>query len=343
MSDDSISAPADDGAPRFTNAVRRGTIGVVGSVAAAGQEVSVRIHDFGAGVSQLIGTGNGDTSEADRATRAIDGLRALEADGATDVIVLAIRPVESGVEQSLSDAVRDCTKPVVVCFVGGWRAPVVGAGASATRTTKEAALQAVLWSGVKEEEIDLHALNWPLITEVRQKLAPEQRYVRGLFCGSDLCAEAMFLAMEKYEDVHGNAHPVAEKRVGIDAPGVGHTFLDYATLDGRPDPIVDPAVRIDRLLREADDPEVGVIALDFILGRHAHQDPVGVMLPAIAEAKQRAAGRGRHLEILGYVLGTDLDTPSLTDQVAALEAAGVTIASSNANTGLLSREFVAKG
>lgn len=203
----------------------------------------------------------------------------------------------------------------------------------------------MLLTGVKEEEIDLHTLNWPLIAEVRQKLAPEQRYVRGLFCGSDLCAEVMFLAMEKYEHVYGNAHPGAAKRVGIGAPSVGHTFLDYgarATRDGRPDPIVDPSVRLGRLLQEADDPEVGVIALDFILGRHAHRDPVSVMLPAIAEAKGRTAERGRHLEILGYVLGTDLDTPPVTDQVGALEAAGVTIASSSTNTGLLSREFVAK-
>lgn len=128
MSADSVSATADDAAPRFLNAVRRGTIGVIGSAATAGQEVSVRIHDFGAGVSRVIGTGEVDASEEDRATRVLEGLRALDADVATDVIVLAIRPVEHGVEQSLSDAVRDCTKPVVVCFVGGWRAPVVAPG-----------------------------------------------------------------------------------------------------------------------------------------------------------------------------------------------------------------------
>ena len=37
---------------------------------------------------------------------------------------------------------------------------------------------------------------------------------------------------------------------------------------------------------------------------------------------------GRHLEILGYVLGTDGDTPSLAEQTARLAESGVTIASS---------------
>ena len=68
--------------------------------------------------------------------------------------------------------------------------------------TKPAALAAVLATGLREEDLDLHALNWPLIEEVRAKLAPEQRYIRGIFCGGTLCDEAMFLALEKYDDVY---------------------------------------------------------------------------------------------------------------------------------------------
>ena len=106
--------------------------------------------------------------------------------------------------------------------------------------------------------------------------------------------------------------------------------------------MIDPSLRIARIVQEAKDPEVAVIAMDFILGFGSHEDPVGVTLPAIREAKAIAEAEGRHLEILGYVLGTELDSPSIAQQVAALEKAGVTIASSSTNTGLLSREFVAK-
>ncbi len=41
----------------FGNSVRRGSIGIIGASGTGSQELSVRIHEFGAGVSQLIGTG----------------------------------------------------------------------------------------------------------------------------------------------------------------------------------------------------------------------------------------------------------------------------------------------
>ena len=44
-----------------------------------------------------------------------------------------------------------------------------------------------------------------------------------------------------------------------------------------------------------------------------------------------------------YVLGTDLDTPSLEQQSQMLLDAGVILASSSTNTGLLAREFICKG
>ncbi len=47
----------------FGNAVRRGNIGIVGASGTGSQELSVRIHEFGGGVSQLIGTGGRDLSE----------------------------------------------------------------------------------------------------------------------------------------------------------------------------------------------------------------------------------------------------------------------------------------
>ncbi|HHV8770911.1 TPA: hypothetical protein ACUQ71_002475, partial [Escherichia coli] len=52
---------------------------------------------------------------------------------------------------------------------------------------------------------------------------------------------------------------------------------------------------------------------------------------------------GRELIILAYVLGTDLDTPSLEQQSQMLLDAGVILASSSTNTGLLAREFICKG
>ncbi|MBO9521539.1 MAG: acyl-CoA synthetase FdrA [Nocardioidaceae bacterium] len=329
----------------FGNAVRRGAIGIVAASGTGAQEVSVRIHDFGGGVSQLIGTGGRDLSAEVGGVMMIDGLRALAADPATEVIVLVSKPPAPEVEEAVLAEVARAGKPVVVCFLGGSEAAVEKAGAVFASGTKPAALQAVLLAGADESALDLHALNWPLIEKVRGKLGDEQRYVRGLFCGGTLCDEAMYAALATYDDVWSNVGQDPRRRIGALEPSRGHTFLDFGDdelTDGRPHPMIDPTLRNARIVAEAADPEVGVIALDFILGYGAHPDPVGVTLPAITEAKRIAAEAGRHLEILGYVLGTDLDQPAYADQVRALEAAGVTIASSSTNTGLLAREFVAK-
>ncbi|MDR2998375.1 MAG: acyl-CoA synthetase FdrA, partial [Microbacterium sp.] len=76
----------------FANAVRRGSIGVVGASGTGSQEVSVRVHDFGGGISQLIGTGGRDLSTDIGGISMIDGINALDADPETKVIVLISKP-----------------------------------------------------------------------------------------------------------------------------------------------------------------------------------------------------------------------------------------------------------
>lgn len=330
----------------FSNAVRRGSIGIVGASGTGSQEISVRVHDFGGGVSQLIGTGGRDLSAEVGGLMMVDGIEALAADPETEVVVVVSKPPAEEVADKVLGVLGATGKPAVVCFLGSPRTESGYPNVQLVSGTKPAALAAVLATGVDESTLDLHALNIPLIEEVRAKLAPEQQYVRGLFCGGTLCDEAMFAALAKFDNVWSNIQKDKAYVLGATEASKEHTFLDMGDddfTDGRPHPMIDPSLRLQRLVQEADDPEVGVIAMDFILGFGAHEDPVGVTIPAIEEAKAKAAARGRHLEILGYVLGTDLDTPAIAGQVAQLEAAGVTIASSSTNLGLLAREFVAKG
>ncbi len=330
----------------FANAVRRGSIGIVGASGTGSQEISVRVHEFGGGISQLIGTGGRDLSTDIGGIMTIDAIRALDADPQTAVIVVVSKPPADEVAERVLAVAGESSKPVVVCFLGSDRTESRHANVTMVSGTKPAALAAVLATGVDESTLDLHPLNLPLVAEVRAKLAPEQKYVRGLFCGGTLCDEAMFTGMAKLDPVYSNLQRDPELRLTASSPSKAHTYLDMGDDDftnGRPHPMIAPQVRLDRIVQEARDPEVAVIALDFIVGFGSHEDPVGVTLPAIAEAKAIAAARGQHLEVLAYVLGTDLDTPTVADQVAQLEAAGVTIASSSTNLGLLAREFVAKG
>jgi FdrA protein len=156
----------------------------------------------------------------------------------------------------------------------------------------------------------------------------------------------MYAALEKFENVYSNVQKNLDYKLKDINVSQEHAFIDFGDDDftnGKPHPMIDPSSRIERILQEAKDPSVGVIVMDFVLGFGAHEDPVGVMLPAIIEAKQLAEKEGRHLEILGYVLGTNLDQQNFDDQVNKLLAAGVTHASSSQNAGLLAREFVVKG
>ena len=302
----------------FANAVRKGNIGIVAASGTGSQEVSVRIHDFGGGITQLIGTGGRDLSKEVGGIMMLDGIKALDADEATKVIVLVSKPPEASVEKKVLAQIKECSKPVVVYFIGGNEEAVVAAGGQFAKTSKEAALKAVLLAGIDEAGINKRALNIPLVEEVRAKLAPEQKYIRGLFCGGTLCDESMYLAMEKFDNVYSNIQKNPDFLLKDINVSQEHTFIDFGDDDftnGKPHPMIDPSSRIERFLQEAKDPSVGVIVMDFVLGFGSHEDPVGVMLPAMIEAKQFAEKEGRHLEIIGYVLGTDLDTPNIDEQV----------------------------
>ncbi|MFE3450045.1 acyl-CoA synthetase FdrA [Nonomuraea sp. NPDC059194] len=320
----------------FGNAVRPGTVGIVAASGTGAQEVSVRVHALGGGISQLVGTGGRDLSEEVGGIMMIDGIRALAADPRTEVIILVSKPPAASVERKVLAEIATAGKPVVVYFIGGSEEAVSAAGGHFAPSSQEAALRAVRLAVDPRAEVE--PLRAPSID-----LTPDQRFVRGLFCGGTLCDESMYALLDAGEDVWSNIQKNPERRLPAGSPSVGHTFLDFGDDDftnGRPHPMIDPSLRLARLVEEAKDPQVAAIVMDFILGFGAHEDPVGVTLPAIEEAKRIATEDGRHLEIVGYVLGTDLDTPSLAGQVAALEAAGVTVTRSSTETGRYARELV---
>jgi len=328
----------------FGNKVRPGTVGIVAASGTGSQEVSVRVHALGGGVSQLIGTGGRDLSEAVGGIMMIDGIRALAADAATDVIVLVSKPPAPSVEARVLAEVAAAGKPVVVYFIGGSQEAVTAAGGHFAASSLDAARQAVRLAGIEQpatEEFDAAAA----AAAVAARLSPGQTSVRGLFCGGTLCDETMYAVRDAGTEVWSNIHKDPAHRLTAAAPSTGHTFLDFGDDDftnGRPHPMIDPALRLERLVQEAGDPEVAAIVMDFVLGFGAHEDPVGVTLPAIGEARRIAEEAGRHLEIIGYVLGTDLDTPSLAAQTGALRAAGVTVTRSSTETGAFAREIARK-
>ena len=102
----------------FANVVRRGPIGVVGASGTGVQEVTARIHNLGSGVSQALGTGGHDLSDDIGGISMLHGLRSLEQDPGTSVIVLVSKPPSERVAKVVLDEARAMSTPVVVIFLG---------------------------------------------------------------------------------------------------------------------------------------------------------------------------------------------------------------------------------
>ncbi|MCV5925893.1 hypothetical protein OFO11_28800, partial [Escherichia coli] len=100
----------------------------------------------------------------------LDAIGMLENDPQTEIIALISKPPAPAVARKVLERARACRKPVVVCFLGRGETPVDEQGLQFARGTKEAALKAVMLSGVKQENLDLHTLNQPLIADVRARL-----------------------------------------------------------------------------------------------------------------------------------------------------------------------------
>lgn len=124
---------------------------------------------------------------------------------------------------------------------------------------------------------------------------------------------------------------------------VENSCVDYGEEEftlGRPHPAIDPSIRKPEILREAADPEVAVILLDFILTPPGHMDPTGYVLDDIRMAQEMAEAENRHLIFIASVLGTTADLQDLCKQRRQLEGAGVIVCQSNYRAAVLAGEII---
>lgn len=310
----------------FANAVPRGRIGLAAASGTGLQEVTCLIAAEGEGVSQAIGVGGRDLSEAVGGLMMEQALEALAADPSTEVICIISKPPGPSVVARLAAQVERIGKPCVVQFTGAdatkngrWHAAV---------TLEDAARAAVaLARGQRPAAVEL-ALPAEemrrLLDGAVATLRPEQRFVRGVYSGGTLAYEAIALLKSALPDV---APTVA-------GGGTAHRVVDLGEdvfTIGRPHPMIDGTIRREWIAREAADAGTAVILLDLVLGYGAHPDPAGEILPALRAA--RAAGRG--LVVVASVCGTDGDPQGRPAQVRALQEAGAVVMPSNAQAARL--------
>jgi len=320
----------------FADALPAGPVGIVSAAGTGLQEVSTLLAKQGVGITQGIGTGGRDLSEDVGGIMMLAGLKALQEDPATRVIVLVSKPPAASVAQNVLDQVALSDKPTVVCFLGGeFQKAAVDANMYPARTLEEAA-----WLGAslaKSGRPDKPASRGDLEAQakaLRGTLAPGQRYLRGLFSGGTLCYEAQVIWRDMLAGpVLSNAPLSKANQLPDSTHSQGHTAVDLGEEEftvGRLHPMMDNALRIRRLLQEARDPEVAVILLDVVIGYGAHPDPAVELGSAVQKARLLAQEAGRELIVVASVTGTEGDPQSLSRQVQKLQAAGVVVCDSNA-------------
>jgi FdrA protein len=343
----------------FANAVPEGNIGLVAASGTGLQEVTSLIARQGGGVSQAVGVGGRDLSEAVGGIMMMESLMALQEDPDTQVLVLISKPPAPGVAEKVLGLVRASDKPTVVCFLGGDPSAVEAAGAVPATTLEEAAFLAgrlaaggqqpvgqviaEIKRGLERRDEELEGL----ATEARSKLTEEQRYVRGLFCGGTFCYEAMLILRDIIGDVHSNAPLEKRLKLADSNKSLAHTCVDLGEDEftlGRLHPMLDLSLRNRRIQWEAEDPETVVILLDVVLGYGVHPDPAG----ETAEAIRVCCDVTPNPPIfVAHVCGTEGDPQSLAEQEEKLKEAGVLVVGSNAAAarlvGMIARAAPAPG
>jgi len=334
----------------FANAIPRGPVGIVAAAGTGLQEVSTLLAKLGVGVSQGIGTGGRDMKEPVGGIMMLAGLEALQSDPETQVLLLISKPPAPAIVERVLEQVKKSDKPAMVCFLGGDPAPIVAAGGIPARTLQEAAYLAAAevegYEGASADEViaretaDLKAQAAELRRAAfhSRHLKPGQKYLRGLFSGGTLAAEALVVWKEMLGDVFSNVAVDPRLKLKDATRSEGHCAVDLGEDEftvGRPHPMINNDLRIRRLVQEAADPEVAVILLDVVLGYGAHPDPAGELGPAIRQAREHAANEERELTVVASVTGTEGDPQGLGRQVQALEEAGAIVCSCNAATARL--------
>ncbi len=307
----------------LANVVRRGDIGLAAASGTGIQEVTCLIDRFGGGISHAIGVGGRDLRKEIGGTMMCQAIRVLAADPSTKRLVLLSKPGDPEVMTKVLAEARASGLDVVACLLGGDEFGVNTPGMTFVGTLEAAAFAAL----GRESPV------FELPTALRARvggLAPERRYLRGLYTGGTLCYETLFLLKDDL-DIHSNVALRPDLKLPYPARGAAHCCVDLGEDEftrGRPHPIIDLALRLSRLADEMADPTVKVLLLDLVLGYGANRNPAAELAEALVSAGRGLPDGGP--VVLAHVCGTEADPQVLSEQEAMLRQAGAFLFPTNA-------------
>ena len=307
--------------------LKDGPIGIVAASGSGAQEVGCIIEKCGYGVSNLIGTGGRDLYPQIGGITMIEGIRRMENDPNTKVIVLVSKLADLGVMDKVLNVADNCVKPVVVVFLGSSEALFKNHKVHATFSLEECALKAVELAGGNVSDFGLSDAELEkLAKDSVSKLAPEKKYFRGLYCGGTFTEEALqyFSAHNADVTLYSNLSNRYCVKLADSEVSEGHAILDLGAEDftaKAPHPVFDPSLRLARLRKELADPQAGVVLLDFITGPGVAADPITAFAQECA----------KHPEIvfISTICGSYEDPQNVVEKEKLLKDAGVIVVKSN--------------
>jgi FdrA protein len=321
----------------FSNAVRRGRVGIVGASGTGIQEISCLIHRMGEGVSQAIGTGGRDLLSKVGGRTFIQATDALMKDSQTEVLALIGKRCDHDVWEKILSGIDGARKPIVVYFVdGGGSTRPTGDNVHLAADFLHTAATCV--SLTRGENPPHPPTAESLRTEMREtidaearRFSPGQRYLRAILAGGSFAGEACRVLRPILGELY--AHPVSGEARPLEDPerSRGHCVVDLGAdyfTQGRVHPMIDSTARNERLAAEGRDEEVRVLLVDIILGHGADADPAGGMADVVSRAKRKMADRGAYLSVVASLCGTEGDSQGLGEQRKKIERTGAIVVES---------------
>ncbi|WP_293782274.1 acyl-CoA synthetase FdrA, partial [uncultured Aeromicrobium sp.] len=282
----------------FANSVRPGPVGIVAASGTGCQQLMCLLDHAGVGMTAALGVGGRDLSVEVAALSTKQAMKRLDADEATELIVVVSKPPAEAVAADLRSFAEQLSTPVHFALLGQGQADL---------TTAAEGVLATLGRDVPQ---------WPRWGEIASAPAPGQ--LRGVFAGGTLCDEAMLLAWERLGPVWSNIALDPAYTLGPDLQADGPLMIDFGDdgmTSGRAHPMIDPSLRLDYLARTARDAATSVILMDVVLGHGADADPAATTAPAIRDAIAAARDAGRELAVVVACVGTQGDPQQQQKQI----------------------------
>lgn len=327
----------------FANVVRKGDIGIAAASGTGLQHVTTLLHHMGAGISQAIGTGGRDLSAKVGGKTMLFALDALNEDEETKVIMILSKPPAPEVAEAVLQKAKGLNKPVVLCLFGREMKGDLG-GIALCADMEQAAMKAAELSLGHPVALSDTYFDPAPVERFQKQRRPEQKHVRGIFGGGTVCDEAMVTFRALGIPIRSNI-PLSEEEALLDIHrSEGNAFLDmgddYFT-KGKPHPMIDPGLRNKRIVADALLPDTAVMLVDVELGYGSHPDPVGVLLEAVHEVKEKL--KEREVLWIASVIATPEDPQGYTQQMQMLVDAGFVVTLSNVRAARLAASIVREG